>query len=84
VLNGSASGPAGHNGCVPTYEFRCRECGSTFDVQRPMAQSSDPANCPNGHDDTVKLLSMVGLNGGASAPMPSGGGGCCGGGCGCG
>ncbi len=46
-----------------------------------MAASSDPAACPEGHDDTVKLLSMAGL-GGSSAPAPSGGGGgCCGGGC---
>lgn len=52
-----------------------------------MAQSSDPASCPNGHDDTVKLLTTfatVGRGGGnapqVSAPQPSGGG-CCGGGC---
>jgi putative FmdB family regulatory protein len=68
---------------VPTYEYRCRECGSTFDVQRPMAESSAPASCPGGHDDTVKLLTMAGLTGGASGPAPSGGG-CCGGACGCG
>jgi putative FmdB family regulatory protein len=70
---------------VPTYEFRCRECGSTFDVQRPMAESSAPAPCPSGHDDTVKLLTMVGLTGrsGDGAAMPAGGG-CCGGACGCG
>jgi putative FmdB family regulatory protein len=68
---------------VPTYEFRCRECGSTFDVQRPMAESAAPAACPSGHDDTVKLLTMAGLTGGAGAG-PAAGGGCCGGGCGCG
>jgi putative FmdB family regulatory protein len=66
---------------VPTYEFRCRACGSTFDVQRPMSASSDPAQCPHGHDDTVKLLSMVGIGGNAQAPAGGGGGGCCGGGC---
>lgn len=69
---------------VPTYEFRCRECGSTFDVRRPMSESSDPAACPEGHADTVKLLKMAGLSGsagaGAAAPQ-GGGGGCCGGGC---
>jgi putative FmdB family regulatory protein len=67
---------------VPTYEFRCRECGSTFDVRRPMSESSAPATCPDGHDDTVKLLTMAGLAGSpAAGPAPSGGGGCCGGGC---
>jgi putative FmdB family regulatory protein len=68
---------------VPTYEYRCKECASTFEVKRPMSASSDPARCPDGHDDTVKLLSMIGLSGSggaASAPAPAAGG-CCGGGC---
>ncbi len=52
-----------------------------------MAESSAPAPCPAGHDDTVKLLSTVAVGGSASAPAPApradggGGGGCCGGGC---
>ncbi|MBM7776475.1 putative FmdB family regulatory protein [Actinokineospora baliensis] len=64
---------------MPTYEFRCRECGSTYDVNRPMIAANDPAPCPEGHDDTVKLLTMAGLSGRAGAPQA--GGGCCGGGC---
>jgi putative FmdB family regulatory protein len=64
---------------VPRYEFRCRECGSTFEVSRPMADASAPARCPDGHDDTVKLLSAVAVGGRGSAPAPAGG--CCGGGC---
>ncbi|WP_084964716.1 FmdB family zinc ribbon protein [Thermoactinospora rubra] len=64
---------------MPRYDFRCRACGATFEVSRPMAASGDPATCPQGHDDTVKLLSTVAMTGGAAAP--SGGGGCCGGGC---
>ncbi|MER5892999.1 zinc ribbon domain-containing protein [Streptomyces sp. NPDC001876] len=72
---------------MPRYEFRCRPCGETFEVSRPMAESSAPASCPAGHEDTVKLLSAVAVGGSsagaaASAPAPSGGGGgCCGGGC---
>ncbi|MER6003266.1 zinc ribbon domain-containing protein [Nonomuraea angiospora] len=65
---------------MPRYDFRCRACGSTFEVSRPMAASDDPATCPDGHDDTVKLLSTVSMTGGAAAPKASGGG-CCGGGC---
>jgi hypothetical protein len=53
-----------------------------------MSQASDPATCPQGHDDTVKLLSTVSVGGRAGSPGPaqgpSGGGGCCGGACGCG
>ncbi|MEW2614195.1 zinc ribbon domain-containing protein [Streptomyces sp. NPDC047880] len=67
---------------MPRYEYRCRTCGDTFELSRPMAESSDPAACPSGHDDTVKLLSTVAVGGSAPAPAPrSGGGGCCGGGC---
>ncbi len=64
------------------YEFRCRECGSTFEVDRPMQHSSDPADCPDGHSDTVKLLSTVSLGGKArtatrpvTPPSPFGRGG---------
>jgi len=51
-----------------------------------MADSSEPALCPGGHDDTVKLLSAVAVTGratGGSATPASYGGGCCGGACGC-
>ncbi|AJP01824.1 FmdB family transcriptional regulator [Streptomyces cyaneogriseus subsp. noncyanogenus] len=70
---------------MPRYEYRCRSCGDTFELSRPMAESSAPAACPAGHDDTVKLLSTVAVGGSSSAsapaPGPGGGGGCCGGGC---
>jgi putative FmdB family regulatory protein len=72
---------------VPRYDFRCRQCGETFEVSRPMSASGEPATCPAGHADTVKLLPTVAVGGlgGGRAPMPAGGGGgCCGGGCGCG
>jgi putative FmdB family regulatory protein len=73
---------------VPRYEYRCRACGDTFELNRPMTESSAPCTCPQGHDDTVKLLSTVSVGGLASGRSagPSadgGGGGCCGGACGC-
>ncbi|BCL14151.1 MULTISPECIES: FmdB family zinc ribbon protein [Micromonospora] len=73
---------------MPRYEFRCRACGATFEVNRPMAQAGAPASCPQGHEDTVKLLSTVAVTGrGGAGPAGGGGapagGGCCGGGCGC-
>ncbi|MEU7002422.1 zinc ribbon domain-containing protein [Nonomuraea sp. NPDC046570] len=70
---------------MPRYDYRCRACGSTFELTRPMSSSGDPAPCPEGHDDTVKLLSTVAMTGGATRPAGGGGGGggggCCGGGC---
>lgn len=71
---------------MPTYAYRCRECTETFELNRPMTESSAPATCPEGHEDTIKLLTTVALTGkagAAPAPAPSGGGGCCGGGCCC-
>jgi len=75
---------------VPRYEYRCRACGDTFELTRPMAESSAQCTCPQGHDDTVKLLSAVSVSGLASSRDRSAGGGgsagggCCGGACGCG
>lgn len=55
-----------------------------------MSESSAPCTCPQGHDDTVRLLSTISVGGragskrgrtGASGPAA---GGCCGGACGCG
>ncbi|MBQ0984912.1 zinc ribbon domain-containing protein [Streptomyces sp. F63] len=74
---------------MPRYEYRCRSCGDTFELSRPMAESSAPAVCPEGHEDTVKLLSTVAVGGTSSGSVPAapaapaggGGGGCCGGGC---
>jgi putative FmdB family regulatory protein len=76
---------------VPSYDVRCRACGTTFEIQRPMARADEPAPCPHGHDDTVRLLPTVAVTGltgsrGARAPSAAGGGcgaggGCCGGAC---
>ncbi len=48
-----------------------------------MAEAGNPATCPDGHDNAVRLLSVFASVGGASAapaPAPAGGA-CCGGGC---
>jgi putative FmdB family regulatory protein len=81
-----ARGRSGYHGRVPRYEFRCRECTTTFEVSRSMSAAGDPAACPQGHTDTVKLLSTIAVGRGGrgpSAAVAGGGsaGGCCGGGC---
>ncbi|MGD0374399.1 MAG: zinc ribbon domain-containing protein [Streptosporangiaceae bacterium] len=70
---------------MPRYEYRCRACGATFEQTRPMSESSAPCSCPQGHDDTVKLLSTVAVGGRSGSPAsgPAGAGGGCGGACGC-
>ncbi|MGH3629178.1 MAG: FmdB family zinc ribbon protein [Sciscionella sp.] len=66
---------------MPTYAYRCKECETSFERSRPMSESADPAPCPDGHRNTVKLLTTVAITGGAGVPagsVPSAGG-CCGG-----
>lgn len=61
------------------YEFRCRTCASVFEARRPMGEADQPIECPAGHDDTVRLVSLF-APAGRSAPTVDG---CCGGVCGC-
>jgi putative FmdB family regulatory protein len=70
---------------VAVYEYRCRTCDDVFEVRRPMSEADAPAPCPDGHRDTVRLLSVFAAVGGASSspgasPVPSGP---CGGSCAC-
>ncbi len=64
---------------MPLYEYYCRTCAVTFELLRPMAESTKAAACPEGHkgaDRTVSLFARAGVAG------EGGGGGCagCGGG----
>ncbi|NBY45159.1 MAG: zinc ribbon domain-containing protein [Acidimicrobiia bacterium] len=73
---------------MPMYEFRCRTCDEIFEERRAMSAANDPAKCPQGHENAVRLLSVfasVGSgNSGSTAPtMPAPKVGGCGSGCGC-
>jgi putative FmdB family regulatory protein len=68
---------------MPRYDYRCRACGETFEVTRSISATTTIERCPAGHDDTVRLLSTVGMN--LKRERRESGGGCgCGGACGCG
>jgi putative FmdB family regulatory protein len=85
---------------MPVYEYVCRTCDSHFEIRRSMQESSAPVECPGGHDDTTRLLSVFASVGRASVgrasvgrasagqsasfSASSGTGGCCGGACACG
>jgi putative FmdB family regulatory protein len=76
--------PAVASAPMALYEYRCRTCDQRFEVRRPMSDAGSPAPCPEGHDDTVRLLSTFATTGAGLARQPSmAGGGCCGGACGC-
>ena len=79
-LHRRQSKPGCDNRHMPTYAYKCRVCADNFELSRPMSESAAPADCPQGHSDTVKLLTTVSMTGrAAGSPAPSGG--CCGGGC---
>ena len=72
------------------YEYKCAECEEHFDLMRPMSQADKPARCPEcGSEESRRVITNFaaitpGASAMASAPAPqTGGGGCCGGGCGC-
>jgi len=68
---------------MAVYEYRCRTCDDLFELRRPMSESDAPAACPQGHADTVRLLSVfasAGVAGSSAGDMPAGG---CGPACGC-
>jgi putative FmdB family regulatory protein len=45
---------------MPAYDYRCGECGEAFTLSRPMAESSEPAVCPNGHPGAKRKMSFQG------------------------
>jgi putative FmdB family regulatory protein len=69
------------------YEYLCKDCGSTFELQRSMADAEGDVRCPSGHSQVRRRFSVFATTGGspmAETPAMGGGGGCCGGACGCG
>ena len=72
---------------MPIYEYRCRGCGKDFEKYLPRTSGS--ATCPSCDSmDVTRKLSVFGMKSDGSlvpsgAATMTGGGGCCGGGCGC-
>jgi putative FmdB family regulatory protein len=71
---------------MPTYEYKCQDCGSSFDALRSMKDSDSPiacAKCNSGN--TVRKLTACHVNGVSdhshSPAGQSGCGGCQGGSC---
>ena len=43
---------------MPIYEYRCKQCGTVFDVIRPMSAADDAISCENCNSrDTTRMLS---------------------------
>ena len=63
---------------MPRYEYRCRTCGTDYELRRSMADADAPATCPDGHEGAMRRLSGFATVGTATAPA-----GPCGGACAC-
>jgi putative FmdB family regulatory protein len=72
---------------MPVYEYLCRTCDTRFEARRPISEAGSPIDCPDGHRDTTRLLSVfasVGRSqGNPSRDATAGGSGSCGPGCAC-
>jgi putative FmdB family regulatory protein len=58
---------------MPIYEYRCRKCGTEFELMRPLAQRDAAARCTNcGSRATSRKLSLFSVvradPGGAEGP----------------
>ncbi len=45
---------------MPTYDFRCTECDTTFEVVRPMNSTADVL-CPGCEAPAVRVFTPVGI-----------------------
>ena len=74
---------------MPLFEYRCRECETSFEKLTRYDQA-DSIACPQcGSVHARRLLSMFATFSPTASTSPApvatmGGGGCCGGSCGCG
>jgi putative FmdB family regulatory protein len=74
---------------MPVYEYLCHTCDTRFEARRPMSEAASPIDCPHGHDDTTRRLSVfatsahspASMGDAAGAGSPRAGG--CGPGCAC-
>jgi putative FmdB family regulatory protein len=69
---------------MPVYEYRCRTCDTTFEVRRPMSESSAAVECPEGHE-ALRVLSVFASVGSSpsAGPTPAPSGAPCGSHCAC-
>lgn len=61
---------------MPLYEYRCEECGRTFEELRPSGEADAAIDCPSceSRRTSRKLSSFA--SGASSSGSPKGGSGC--------
>ncbi len=72
---------------MPLYEYRCQSCSDTFEVLTTFAERDRGQACPSCESTQTRVLVSTFAVAGGDEPgqaldFGTGGGGCCGGGCG--
>lgn len=44
---------------MPIYEYKCRDCGETFEQRRSMNQRDNPAKCLKCNKEAVRVVSRT-------------------------
>lgn len=58
---------------MPTYEYKCKDCNTTFEVQQPIWARREGAKCPGcGSKNTERLISRFSAGSGDSSCGPGG------------
>ncbi|MGH2642069.1 MAG: FmdB family zinc ribbon protein [Actinomycetota bacterium] len=69
---------------MPTYEYRCTSCGAAFESRRTIADADAAIPCPQGHESTVRQLSVFSVTTTVATERPTRPAGAgCGPGCAC-
>jgi putative FmdB family regulatory protein len=55
---------------VPVYEYRCAACDTTFERRVAMADA-DVVQCPDGHSQVRRLLSVFATSGRTAPAAPA-------------
>jgi putative FmdB family regulatory protein len=57
---------------MPLYEYRCQECGRTFEKLRRMSDADAGTECPYCESDEVRRQMSTFATGGCGAPAGGG------------
>jgi len=48
---------------MPTYDYKCKDCGHSFEKNVHVAEYKDPQTCPECSGEAVKQVSFAMLKG---------------------
>jgi putative FmdB family regulatory protein len=46
-------------GTMPTYDYKCKECGNVFEVFRRFSELDEQVNCPNCGSEKIDMVFSI-------------------------